>query len=233
MTSINSNINGQNRISQPLSSGFTPASVTIILVALVIFSLLALNLVFQGPLISIDQQISQSLHASAEQAPAWVISLMNLGFFLGQTAIMIGAGLIGLYCLLRRDWPKFTLLALGVGGGSVWFIILANIFNRHRPSFPNPLRPVIDYPGFPSGHIISSVLFYGLIFYLLAPILKSRTQRLLVAALAILIVVFIGFSRVYIGDHYLTDVLAGTMIGIAWGTFMRSLVERYYRGRNT
>jgi undecaprenyl-diphosphatase len=65
------------------------------------------------------------------------------------------------------------------------------------------------------------------------PRLKTRAARLLVAALAALLVVFIGFSRVFVGDHYLTDVLAGAAVGIAWGSLVLALTERYFAPSGT
>jgi undecaprenyl-diphosphatase len=80
-------------------------------------------------------------------------------------------------------------------------------------------------PSFPSGHSISAVLCYGLLAYLIVPSLPSRFWKIVVVAGAVLIVLYIGFSRIFVGDHYPTDVVAGYAIGIVWAGYVYTSVE--------
>jgi undecaprenyl-diphosphatase len=86
-------------------------------------------------------------------------------------------------------------------------------------------------PGFPSGHSFSAVLCFGLLAYLLAPKMPSRFWKAAVIVAAVLIILFIGFSRIFVGDHYLTDVLAGYGLGIAWAGLVYTSVELISRKR--
>jgi undecaprenyl-diphosphatase len=72
---------------------------------------------------------------------------------------------------------------------------------------------------------MTTMLLYGLILYLLLPRLKSRRWRLLAAVDAALIVLLVGFSRLYMGDHFPTDVLAGYAFGLAWGALVYTSLE--------
>jgi undecaprenyl-diphosphatase len=83
----------------------------------------------------------------------------------------------------------------------------------------------LTIPGFPSGHAVTVVVFYGLLAYLLVPRLRSVFWKVVVAAAALLLIVFVGFSRVFTGGHYLTDVLAGYSVGIAWSAAVYTLIE--------
>ncbi len=78
---------------------------------------------------------------------------------------------------------------------------------------------------------------YGLLAYLIAPRMASRAAKIVVVAIAGLIILYIGFSRIYVGDHYLTDVLAGYGLGIAWSglayTSLEVLARRLKKRRKT
>ena len=80
-------------------------------------------------------------------------------------------------------------------------------------------------PGFPSGHAISAVMCYGLLAYLLIPRMSSRFWKAVVIVTAGLIILYIGVSRLFVGDHYLSDVLAGYALGIAWSGLVYTVVE--------
>ncbi len=89
----------------------------------------------------------------------------------------------------------------------------------------------MNIPGFPSGHAISVVVCYGLLAYLLAPKMPSLFWKIVVIAAALLIIVYVGFSRIFMGGHYLTDILAGYAVGIAWSGLAYTLIEKYFQER--
>ncbi|MGE5222494.1 MAG: phosphatase PAP2 family protein, partial [Omnitrophica WOR_2 bacterium] len=88
---------------------------------------------------------------------------------------------------------------------------------------------VLPGPGFPSGHAMSAMVCYGFLAYLLVPYMPNRFWKGVVIALAVLISLYIGFSRVFVGDHYLSDVLAGYALGIAWAAFAYTTIELAFR----
>jgi undecaprenyl-diphosphatase len=91
----------------------------------------------------------------------------------------------------------------------------------------------VNIPGFPSGHAVSVVVFYGLMAYLLAPKIPSAVWKGVVVAAALLIIGFVGFSRIVTGGHYLTDILAGYAVGIAWSGVVYTLIENYFQKRRS
>jgi membrane-associated phospholipid phosphatase len=177
-----------------------------------------------------DVPISQALHARATHDFWLTFDAMRFSATLGrETAVGITA-LLGLYWLWKRRWRLISLLLVGVIGGNVWFEVLSRFFGRHRPVFPDPLDP-LPGPGFPSGHSMTAMLLYSLILYLLLPRLHSWRWRLLAVLDAVLIVLLIGFSRLYMGAHYPTDVLGGYAFGLAWGALVYTGLELFHQSR--
>jgi undecaprenyl-diphosphatase len=114
-------------------------------------------------------------------------------------------------------------------GSVVWNFIIA-YFARPRP--PDQTGLVITtIPSFPSGHAMSALICYGFLAYLLVPKMPSRFWKWTVSIAALLIVLFDGFSRVFQGGHYLTDVLAGYSLGIAWAGLVYTVIEGMFMKR--
>jgi membrane-associated phospholipid phosphatase len=192
-----------------------------------IFGLLAVNVRTNGPLLGWDEPIDQALHVFAAHNSWLGFDAMRFAGTLGRETALGITALLGLYWLWKRHWHMLSMLLVGVIGGNIWFEVLSNAFGRHRPIFTDPLNPPLPGPGFPSGHSMTSMLLYGLILYLLLPRLKSWRWRLLAAVDAALILLVMGFSRLYMGDHYPTDVLAGYAFGLAWGALVYTSLELF------
>jgi undecaprenyl-diphosphatase len=197
-----------------------------------IFAILAFSVWTKGPLLAWDLPVVQSLHARATQDSWIVIDTMRFSGELGKFAALVIAIPLALYWFWKRHWNGILMLVIGVGGGSLWFLVLSNLIGRHRPIFIDPLGVPLPGPGFPSGHSIFSVLFYGLVLYKLLPHLPSRNWRVLASIDALLIVLLVGFSRLYMGEHYPTDILAGYAFGLAWGAFIYTGLELYHQNRS-
>lgn len=197
-----------------------------------VFSSYAYNLQIHGPLIQTDLPIANSLHAVALASPGIVLQLMIFGSFLGREMIVLAGLALGLYFFYKRFWPELAMVIVGLMGGEFLFEVLSRYFDRHRPVFSKPVWEVLTVPGFPSGHSISAVLLYGLLAYLLVPKIPTRFWKAVVILIAILIIAYIGFSRVFTGDHYLSDVLSGYALGLAWGGLVYTSIE-WFTKRNS
>jgi membrane-associated phospholipid phosphatase len=187
------------------------------------FGGLAINLRAQGPLLEWDKVIANTLPAIALKSPAFVHNLMDAGYYIGDQVIMVLGILLGLYFIIKRNWKELAMVTFGLVGASSLFLFLSNFFARPRP--PTQIWIVLTIPGFPSGHAITVVVFYGLLAYLLVPKMRSVFWKVVVVAAALLIIGFVGFSRVFTGGHYLTDVLAGYAVGIAWSGAIYTIIE--------
>ncbi len=123
------------------------------------------------------------------------------------------------------------MLLVGLGGGAILWYFLIGIFNRPRPAAQ--MGVVVTDPSFPSGHVITAVLAYGLLAYLFVPKMPSLFWKWVVVIASILTMLYIGFSRLFLGGHYLTDLLAGFALGIAWAGLVYTLIERISMRRKT
>ncbi|MEP7284250.1 MAG: phosphatase PAP2 family protein [Chloroflexota bacterium] len=190
-----------------------------------LFSVLAINLQAHGPLIQTDIQISNDVHTFALQSSPFTRTVIGFGFYFGEHFILVIGALLALYFLYKRFWPELSMVVIAwLGEGGIW-LRLAEYFNRTRPIFDIAIAPQVPGPGFPSGHSFSAVMCYGLLAYLLVPKMPSRFGKAVVIVVALLIILYIGFSRIFVGDHYPIDVLAGYALGVAWSALVYTLVE--------
>ncbi len=103
-------------------------------------------------------------------------------------------------------------------------LLIKYIIKRDRPLIDNHLIDVIGY-SFPSGHAMVSMSFFGFIIYLLYVYWNNKYKWLVIMLLG-LIIIMIGFSRIYLGVHYLSDVLAGYFVSIIYLVFFITVYEK-------
>lgn len=196
-----------------------------ILLGGVAFSAFAINLETNGPLIKADMQVGNYIHQAALRSPIIIRDVMISGFYIGEQVIAVIGALLAVYYLYRRFLPELFMVVIAWLGEIAIFYFSSHFFNRPRPVYPVPVWHQMIHPGFPSGHSISAVMCYGLLAYLLAPKMASRFWKAVVIVAAVVIILFIGFSRIFVGDHYLTDVLAGYAIGFIWSGLVYTSIE--------
>jgi len=135
---------------------------------------------------------------------------------LGNYQALVTANvLLTLYFLFIRKHKWYSIKIASIALSSVIIMSLMKIwFNRSRPLLPllEPARGL----SFPSGHAMSSVTFFGLIIYYIYRNVKNRALKTALISVLLLIILMIGFSRVYLRVHYASDVLAGYSAGIIW-----------------
>jgi membrane-associated phospholipid phosphatase len=190
-----------------------------------VFGVVAINLLANSPLIQTDIQISNGLHELALQSSPFVIGVMIFGFYVGEHVIFAIGALLVIYYLARRYWTELAMVVIAWGGELAILFALSAYFHRPRPLYPVSVWRDMASPGFPSGHSISAVLCYGVLAYLIVPQIKSRLGKIAVIVAAIAIILFVGFSRAFVGDHYPADIIAGYGIGILWSGLVYTSVE--------
>jgi undecaprenyl-diphosphatase len=123
-----------------------------------------------------------------------------------------------LFFVWKRLWLSLVTLVVAVPGGMLLNEWVKLLIHRQRPFLDGPF---VDWSGysFASGHTIGATLLYGQLLLFVLPALKGRHWRLLSILSAILLVSLVGFSRIALGAHFLTDVLAAVFFGIIWLAF--------------
>jgi undecaprenyl-diphosphatase len=117
-----------------------------------------------------------------------------------------------------------------MGGGSVLNVALKHLFHRPRPVFEHPLVTLSSF-SFPSGHAMGSTLFYLLLAGLIAVSVHQWRWRVLAFVTAVGLVLLIGLTRIYLGAHYVSDVLGAMAAGVAWLASCLTAVETLRRRR--
>ena len=154
-----------------------------------------------------------------------MVELTALGT--GVTVLMIVA-IAALFLTLTQHKYSAILLLVATTGGLVLNGVLKLGFERPRPSIFVPVVDTVS-SSFPSGHAMSSAIVYGTVAYLAARLHRRRWARWLVMMFALVVIVLISFSRMYLGVHYPSDVLAGVIIGLAWAGFCMATLEAIQR----
>jgi undecaprenyl-diphosphatase len=149
---------------------------------------------------------------------------MIFGFFVGKQVIFVIVTALSIYFFYKRFWRELAMLLISSAGGSIVWNFVVNYFARPRPAEQTGLA-VTNIPSFPSGHTMSAIICYGFLAYLLVPKMPSRFWKWIVVLAAVFIMLFSGFSRIFEGSHYLTDVLGGYALGLAWAALVYTLIE--------
>ncbi len=186
------------------------------------FGGIAEDLLATDPLIAVDHRLALWFNQHATPAVARLAEAVSLA---GSPGLLIFASLtLALIFWGQRAWYRLLALILTLGGGALLNLALKFFFHRPRPEFEHPLVLTSGY-GFPSGHMMGAMMFYGFVTVLVVKQLKPWRWRTLVPVVAFLLIVLIGLSRIYLGVHYLSDVLAAAAAGLAWLAFCLTGVE--------
>jgi len=176
------------------------------------FGLLAV-LYERDPLAAVDRETAEWVAASM---PSWAESLARppswLGGWIGITAIGV---VLGIALLRERAWVDLWFLLATFAGSQIVVVLLTAWFDRPRPD----LGSVVALPlsaSFPSGHATAGVASLGAAAVLVAERLPSHRARVCLWSVVAIGGVAVGLSRIVLNVHYVTDVLAGWCLGLAW-----------------
>lgn len=176
----------------------------------------------------LDERVASWFHQHGTPA---LTRLAFFATFFGSVAFVAAASIgAGLVLIIRKSWYQMLALALGIGGGSLLNVLLKHFFHRQRPVLENPLVTLSSF-GFPSGHTMGATLFYGSLAIFFAQSVRLWRWRAVVFWIAALWVALIGVSRIYLGAHYLTDVLGAIAVGLVWLALCWTGVETLRRWR--
>ncbi|MCQ6267022.1 phosphatase PAP2 family protein [Fictibacillus sp. WQ 8-8] len=139
--------------------------------------------------------------------------------------ILLAVGMLWLWFKRQNLWGMVFFL-LAVGGGGLLNLLLKNAFQRKRPN-ADPLVEALGF-SFPSGHAMGSMVYYGFLGYL---VVRSKRKPLKKAGWTLLFavaIIGIGISRIYLGVHYPSDIIAGYSAGLVWLLLCIAALEAVY-----
>lgn len=161
-----------------------------------------------------DTRFADWLHEHATSGGTTFFEAVTV---LGNFVTLLAVTVVAVVVLLRRHRrTEATLVALAFVGAQILTLGLKLGFARERPFFPDPLASAPTTYSFPSGHASVSLAVYGALGYIVARQAGTRRAQIAFLAGAAALVALIGFSRLYLGVHYLSDVIAGFSLGLAW-----------------
>lgn len=188
-------------------------TVILLIASLTLFGLITHEVLFEKEETA-DKIVATFVHQHYVTDSATAV-MRSVTYFASQQFLIIGFFLLALWCIVfKKDW-RLAIEAVLIGlTGFFLNTLLKETFKRVRPADPlmDPLRNF----SYPSGHACSGIIFYGLLAYL---VWQSEIHIVLKYVISILLIAFallIGFSRIYLGMHYASDVAAGFCIGLSW-----------------
>ncbi len=200
----------------------------ILIAASWIFGGIARGVVAQRPLTVVDAHLAAWLHARV--TPGLTAVMLGLSALGSPVLVSTLAVLLSLVLLGRRQWYALLALVLTVSGGILLNVLLQSAFHRTRPQFSDPILTLTSY-SFPSGHAMAATVFYGWLAALAVSRLSAWRWRVLAVVVVGVLILLIAFSRLYLGAHYLSDVLAAMAEGLAWLALCLTTVDTLRRAR--
>jgi undecaprenyl-diphosphatase len=176
--------------------------------------------VLEGDTAALDRRIIQLFRDPANPSlplgPPGLHEAMRDVTSLGSTVVLAGVLiLVSLYLLLSNNRAAALLLFVAVVGGQIISTVVKWSIDRARPDVPD-WAPHVASASFPSGHAMLSAVTYLTLGALLARIEEHAILRVYFVSVAMFLTISVGISRIYLGVHWPTDVLAGWAIGSAW-----------------
>ncbi len=211
----------------PLTTGLLALTACTLLFALVSYEVHT-----HGAVTRLDQSLADWFNRHAF-APLTQI-LLGYTHLHGTIGVLVMGAVLLRHMLRARQWPWVIDLILVLPGGMLLNVALKHVFARLRPHFEDPILVLHSY-SFPSGHTIGATLFYAtLAAYLLnlpgrSPVRGGKRIAIIVGA--VLLVVLTGFSRIYLGAHFFSDVVGAALLGMAWFALWTTVVftlQRHY-----
>jgi undecaprenyl-diphosphatase len=201
----------------------------LVLAALALAFLKFASEVSEGETLGFDRAIMLALRSTTDTAipagPAWLQATMLDITAIGGTSVLtlITLAVAGFLLVSRKAATAGFVLA-AITGGAILSFALKAVFARPRPDIVAHLVQV-DTSSFPSGHAMNSAVVYLTLGALLAGTQKSHAVRVYLIAVAIALTLMIGCSRVYLGVHWPSDVIAGWTVGGAWALLCATLAR--------
>lgn len=187
--------------------------VALMLLAAWVFGAIAEDVVGTEEITIVDAWLARWFHARA--SPGFTGAMLFITHWHSTLGVCLMALVLGAWFLVRKAHYWLLTLITAVPGGMLLNVLLKYTFQRARPSWEQPLLTLSTY-SFPSGHTVGATLLYGVLAAYLVMLSRSWRTRAAVVVGACLMVALVGLSRMYLGVHYLSDVMAAFAEGCGW-----------------
>lgn len=191
-----------------------PASITtVLLIIFLLIFFLMVKLVFVDHHLAFDDRIAA--YANTTVSDGMTNLFLNLTFFGSQNFLLPAYLVLVALFLIVKKLRKYSwrILVTGISGTLIMFG-LKFLFERTRPL--EPLLSPASGHSFPSGHAFSSLLFFGILIFIVIHVVKNNLVKYTAIFLLLLFSLLVGLSRIYLNVHYATDVIAGFSLAICW-----------------
>jgi membrane-associated phospholipid phosphatase len=200
---------------------------SVALAMLGVFACLAFIVAHDPGPTAIDQSTAACLKQLRAEIPA-LVPVLTILTNLGDLSVLLCLGVVVcLFLAIRRQWLLLAAWMVAQASGAVLNHFLKDWFERPRP--PDGVSHFAGF-SFPSGHSMSAAIAYGMLIYLVMRGFRRGWQRLLLVGLLSLVILVIGFTRMFLGAHWGSDVLGGFAAGTGLVAVCATLVEML-RGR--
>jgi membrane-associated phospholipid phosphatase len=180
-----------------------------------------------APLRRLDLAVARELNELARGTDGMVGALDVVARAGDPNVFRAAAAVLAVWLLTRRRFRLALWTVVATAGGALLGLLLKLAVGRARPVLDEPVAYAAGL-SFPSGHALNSVVGVGVLLLVLGPLLSARARRLAWAA-GVLVVLVIGFDRVALGVHYLSDVVAGWVVAACWLALTAAVFEAWRR----
>ena len=218
---------GLRRIGVHVSSFYVTVGVFLVvgaviaIVATIGFAELA-ERVLAGGTQAFDVAVLQWLHE--HQHPLLTQLMVEMTYLGTGTVVIVVVGVAALFLWHTEHKHSARLLLAATLGNILLNAALKFVYHRARPTVFAWQTSAVS-SSFPSGHAMSATVVYGTVAYLLMRLQKHRWAKLLTLCTAVLLILLICLTRLYLGVHYPSDVLGGIIVGLAWAAFCMATLE--------
>ncbi len=180
-----------------------------------------------APLRELDQGTADRLHSWALRTPDAVSFLQSVSTVMHPWALRAVIAAAAVWLLVRRQGRLALWAVVSIAGAGVMDYSLKLVVQRARPVLPHAVATAPGY-SFPSGHALSSVVAFGVALLLVLPLVHG-IWRVVAWVVTVGCVLLVGFARVALGVHFVSDVLAGWLLGLGWLSVTVAVFESWRR----
>jgi membrane-associated phospholipid phosphatase len=190
-----------------------------------LFGAIAEDVATSDRLTILDVEVARWLRAHATpEVTRWLLLITDLH---STIAVSCYAAIVAGALAWRHQWRRLATVFVCIAGGLTLNVLMKLAFHRARPVLDDPLLTLASY-SFPSGHVAGSTLMYGLVVAWTFTRTRRPVVRVAVTIAAAAAIALVAFTRMYLGVHYLSDVVAAFAEGVAWLALCLSALTAFW-----